>query len=633
MNGFERKEPYFHIKIEGDYTNWAAAGFPGLGLNHDKAEVWCECKTEDELTVQKTYVKNISDQPIVLNHVSSMLVNGIGTVNDGDYAVYICRSSWQGEMQWSAHTLQELGIYDASNHVNVSSAKISFNGSQTTSEAYPMLMIEDKKSGLMWYFEIEPASGWYFEVGIMENSLYVEANSAFICNDGWNKKLEPGEIYDTAKAWFGCVKGGFSEAVAVITKYKRDNWQSNIKVPYVIFNDYMNCLWAKPAREKLLPLIDAAAEAGCEVFCIDDGWYEKGKGGEHLGDWQPADERFGSYGFKGITEYIQSRNMIPGVWLEMECCSEGSETYKKLNDSLLRRNGCIIGGGRAFLDFRKADVREYTRQSVDSLYKSGVRYIKNDYNHNIMIGCDGAESLSEGYAAHRKAFLRFIDDIRGEYPDLIVESCSSGAMRADYGFIKHMDLQSASDQELYYNNPAIAAGTLSYMPPERCGFWAYPYPLKYEEQPEGAACKELNINGNAEETVFNMINSMLGVIYLSGHIEFCNKQNMELIKEAIRLYKTYRDCIAESYPVYLTKPLRINENGVMAIGLKMKRGILAAIWKVNSDNYLISVEVPEHYKTAKLIYPKTMDPEFRIIDHRLDVLMKAKNCARLFWIE
>ena len=250
-----------------------------------------------------------------------------------------------------------------------------------------------------------------------------------------------------------------------------------------------------------------------------------------------------------------------------------------------------------------------------------------------MIGCDGAESLSEGYAARRKAFLRFIDDIRGEYPDLIVESCSSRAMRADYGFIKHMDLQSASDQELYYNNPAIAAGTLSYMPPERCGFWAYPYPLKYEEQPQGAAHKELNINGNAEETVFNMINSMLGVIYLSGHIEFCNKQNMELIKEAIRLYKTYRDCISESYPVYLTKPLRINETGVMAIGLKMKRGMLAAIWKVNSDNYLISVEVPEHYKTAQLIYPKTMDPEFRIIDHRLDVLMKEKNCARLFWIE
>lgn len=39
MNGFERKEPYFHIKIEGDYTNWAAAGFPGLGLNHNKLEV------------------------------------------------------------------------------------------------------------------------------------------------------------------------------------------------------------------------------------------------------------------------------------------------------------------------------------------------------------------------------------------------------------------------------------------------------------------------------------------------------------------------------------------------------------------------------------------------------------------
>jgi hypothetical protein len=35
----------------------------------------------------------------------------------------------------------------------------------------------------------------------------------------------------------------------------------------------MNCLWGDPTEEKELPLIDAAAEAGCEYFVIDAGWY------------------------------------------------------------------------------------------------------------------------------------------------------------------------------------------------------------------------------------------------------------------------------------------------------------------------------------------------------------------------
>lgn len=45
----------------------------------------------------------------------------------------------------------------------------------------------------------------------------------------------------------------------------------------IIFNDYMNCLWGSPTTEKLLPLIDAAAEVGCEYFCIDAGWYAPGE--------------------------------------------------------------------------------------------------------------------------------------------------------------------------------------------------------------------------------------------------------------------------------------------------------------------------------------------------------------------
>ncbi|NDO18589.1 leucine-rich repeat protein [Lachnospiraceae bacterium MD329] len=166
----------------------------------------------------------------------------------------------------------------------------------------------------------------------------------------------------------------------------------------------------------------------------------------------------------GLTEFVYAtfqdcRSLtnisLPDSLIKMESCSSTSEVYKALKDCLLRRNGVIIGGNRAFLDFRCEEVRNYTMDAVDCLYSMGVRYIKNDYNHNLCIGCDGADSLSQGLAEHRAEFLRFIEQVKKKYPDMIIESCSSGAMRADYGFIKYMDLQSVSDHEIYYNNPSI----------------------------------------------------------------------------------------------------------------------------------------------------------------------------------
>lgn len=634
MNEFKRKEPYYNIKIEGDYSNWSLAGFPGTGELHNNIKTYCECEETDGVTVQYTVAENISGTDIRLTHVSSALVNGIGEYSRNDYTVYICSSTWQGEAQWNEYSLEQLGIYRASNHVNVSATKLSFNGSQTTSEHYPLIFIRNKKTNEIWFFEIEPLSGWYFEIGVMENMLYVEMNSAYMCNDGWNIVLKANEKYISSKAFFGHTDGNFEEALRILNKFKRKSAENRLKTPPVIFNDYMNCLWAKPTKEKLLPLIDAAAQAGCEIFCIDDGWYETGDGGEHLGDWLPNNKLFEPIGFSGIIEYIKDKNMLPGVWLEMESCSSTSNIYQTLNDCLLRRNGVIIGGSRAFLDFRREEVRNYTMDAVDRLYTMGVRYIKNDYNHNLCIGCDGADSLSQGLAEHRTSFLSFIEQVKKKYPDMIIESCSSGAMRADYGFVKHMDLQSVSDHEIYYNNPSIVAGMLSCVPPEKCGFWAYPYPLKYENQPKESDWSSLNIQSNAEETVFNLINSMLGIMYLSGHIEICDTDNMNLIKEGIEVYKQYRNEIPESEPVFLTQPLKIYENGIMALGLKTSIGTVTALWKVNADNDKISIDIPEKLgNSAELLYPKSIKTNYSFEDNRLEMTVSEKYAARLFLIK
>lgn len=625
MDRFARKEPYAKVRVEGDYTNWSIAGFDSIGKVGKSVKMTYDCSEYDDVILQQTIVENISDEVIRLTHVSSMFVNGIAEY-DEKISVYICRSTWQGEMQWRKYSLHDLGVYRASNHVNVSAAKISFKGSQSTSEFYPMIMIEDTKTNRIWAFELEPYSGWNIEIGEIDGLLYVEMNSAFMCNDCWSKKLNPGEKYYAAPAFFAHLNGGFNEAMHALTGFKRKRNKVRWDIPPVMFNDYMNCLWAKPTDEKLIPLIDRASEVGCELFCIDDGWY--GDNANALGDWFPNENLFGKYGFSGIIQYISDKGMIPGVWLEMESCSIDSKVYHKLKNYLLRRNGEIIGGWRAFLDFREKAVRDYTMESIDGLYSLGIRYIKNDYNHNICIGCDGADSLSEGLALHRKAFLDFIDDVKRKYSDLMIESCSSGAMRADFGFTKHMVWQSASDQEIYYNNPSVIAGALSSMPPEKCLFWSYPHPLLYENKD---LPQQITKSDN-EEIIFNMINAMLGGMCLSGRIDDKCGDDLWSIKEAIKVYKTYREQLSQSVPIYLTKPLRIYESGIMSIGLKLLNGnIIAAVWRVNS-NEDIKIPLPEKYSRAILLYPKSVETIFNIDNNTLKIESDTKCIARLFLI-
>ena len=102
----------------------------------------------------------------------------------------------------------------------------------------------------------------------------------------WYKRLSPGQAFTSVKA---AVAAGSSleETIGALTCYRRKirrKNRDNAELP-IIFNDYMNCLYGDPTTEKLIPLIDAAQQAGCEYFCIDAGWYADGEWWDGVGEW------------------------------------------------------------------------------------------------------------------------------------------------------------------------------------------------------------------------------------------------------------------------------------------------------------------------------------------------------------
>ena len=595
-------------------------------------------------------VKNVGDQPIVLTHFSSAMTCGIGMGgnlarwDENKIRVHYCRSHWCGEAQWREASLEEVGIYRQSMHNwDMSSFRISSVGTWSTSKYYPLMMVEDLECGAIWYIEHEGAASWTLELASLNNCgegfLMMEANGA---NEeiGFAHTLNPGDTYTATPALFGCTSGGFEAAVRELTKFKRAEslvqWENGYAP--VIFNDYMNCLWALPSRERLIPLIDAAAEAGAEVFCMDDGWQL-----ESLGTWSINHEKYGEGGLQGIIDYIQSKGMKAGIWLEIEASEPNRALY--LDECLVHRNGSVVNPQRAHINLASQKARDYLMGVIDRFYQMGIRYIKNDHNRSTLIGCeDGGVCAAEGLRRVTDAFRSFIDGVQAKYPDLVIENCASGAMRSDAGSMRHFVLQSVSDQEEYTLTSSIVSGTLAFLPPEKAGIWAYPYPVSYANRENeafyrGEAFTLERVDG--EETVYNMVTALCGTLYLSGRIDCADEWNKRLILEGVEAFKKIRTHNKSAYPVYPCGRYKIGDHGFSALGLlsEDRKRMTLAVWRRDCDEASVTLDLSEYLEgeaVVEMTYPQNpMGAEFSYNGDTcaLTVRLPKRNSARFFEIE
>lgn len=579
------------------------------------------------LVRQSNRVVNEGDKKGTLTHVSSVYISGLdgfGDLNwndEGKFKIYYCRSGWSKEGQWFGKTPAELDIYPGCTGNAGFSASVQFTskGSWTTAKYYPMVVIEDLECGVCYYFEVEDMADWTIEVGHTGVSngekFYVEVNGSDIDCTNWKYELAPGEEYKTPSVVYGCIKGGFESAIRELTKFKRKDsmfpWPN--KTPYLVFNDW--CALSGIISDKnSIPLIDAAAEAGSEVYCIDDGWFAKcvdgyaeSPGKKVMGAWMHNDELFGDYGFKGIIDYINSKGMIAGAWTELEFFHEGTPLYDE--GLYLRQDDgtpLFAGGRRLFADMTNPRVQEYLEEVIDRLYNLGIRYIKNDYNGSSRIGLsiDGKCS-SESNRILLQATKSFFVKVRTKYPDLIIENCASGAMRSDNSTLKIFNLQSTSDEGVYYLNPTVAAGSAAIMPPEKAGNWAYPYNPSYNKSkfdtPEYYESMK-----DGEQTIFNMINGLCGTMYLSGRIDVADEYNFALVKEGVQVFKKYREHIMKSYPIYPCGMVKRDfKNTCFGLISEDNKKITLAVWRLSDTEKCLDIDLSKYgnVKDVKLVYP------------------------------
>jgi hypothetical protein len=522
---------------------------------------------------------------LVLDFLSSLVV-GLESV---DADLYSAANDWMAENRWSTQSLRSGGVpqivRDPHYPVAKSRHAVTSTGSWSTGERLPVGVLVGTSYALGW--QIEHNGPWHYELGENRHGGYLLLSGPTDQEHQWNVRLTPENPFVSVPV--SLVAGTDRDsAFAALTRQRRavrKRRPVDDRMP-VIFNDYMNTLMGDPTTEKLLPLIDAAAEVGADYFCIDAGWYAEGDWWSTVGAWQPSTSRFPN-GLGEVIDRIHQRGMVPGLWLEPEVIGVDATIARELpDDAFLTRQGIrVTEHGRYLLDLRNPLARQHLDDTVDRLVTDfGIGLFKFDNNTMTGPGTDkGGTSLGHGLLEHQRALLDWLDAVQARHPDLLIENCASGAMRMDYAMLSRLHLQSTSDQQHPLLYATIAAAAPAAVLPEQAGHWAYP------------------ITGSTrEEFTLALVNGVLGRLYLSGHLNKMTDAELELVRSALA---AHRDVLKELETLVPCWPLGLPDwtDEWVALGLTNSTATYLTLWHRTPGPAAITLNLPR--ATVTPVFP------------------------------
>lgn len=633
------------LSSEGDTLKYVAHSMDETSLvivqQNDKIEVRSHFVSYGNENVIRcfTEVKNISMDETVLEYVSAANIFGIGgTADTGNIDLYRFTNSWHVECQPRKFSLFDLGLFKGNHRSNkrVSGYNI---GSWSSKEELPQAIIENKTGSYFLMFQIESNNSWYWEIGEDFNSLYLNLSGPNQTYNQWSKKLKPGESYRTVNAAVAFAES-LDGVIDEMTKYRRHIVRQCLpdKNLPTIFNEYMHLSWDSPYEARTAELAPVIAALGVEYYVIDCGWHNEEPGNEiypYVGQWRESKARFPK-GIKYTIDLIHSCGMKAGLWLEPEIigylCRDMLDFYPP--DAYFYRNGKpIVAMGRKFLDFRSPAVIGYLNGVIDKLLGDyGVDYLKFDYNEDCGPGTElNSDSLGEGLEQHSAAYFAWVESIMQKYPDVMIETCSSGGQRMDYKTLSQFPIVSTSDQTDYKKYPYIAGNILSAVLPEQAAVWSYPVEslggIGSQYNPD---YREINARVTSETVIMNMINSFLGRMHLASHIEMLAPDKQALIKEGIEYYNSISEDKKKALPFF---PLGFTDfsKDFVAAGFKTDDKIYLAVWNLGAK-LSQQVPLPKDYISAVIVYPREMETEFILNHSILTVKFNKTYQARFFEI-
>ncbi len=442
-----------------------------------------------------------------------------------DIVLHKLISNWSGEGKLGSVTTDRLAFEPSWSGLGIRTEKWSQTGTMPARGQLPFVAVEDRAQGICWAAAIEAPASWVIETVFRNGSISVGGGMGDFLTAHWRRTLRKGETLRSDKAYFTVVRGGLNEACSrLIPAYDGHAACKRAEEDLPVLCNEFCYSWGAPDLDKLRKMIPVAQKLGCRYFVMDDGWFRAryGDATRVIGDWE-CDENVFPDGLRAFSDEVRAAGMQLGLWYEFEGVSVGSDVYREHPEYLLTYDGKIIDHrGRAFLDFRKPEVHEYLREKViGNLRRNRIGYLKVDYNENVGLGADGAESYGAALRDHMEGVLAFYEELKHALPDLVLEICSSGGMRHEPRFLQLADMVSFSDAHENASGVNVACNLHRFLPPRKMQIWA-----------------TMRSDYSLEDVCFTAAKAMLGRYCLSGDLSDRTQEIGQALEASVAFYRS-----------------------------------------------------------------------------------------------
>jgi len=227
-------------------------------------------------------------------------------------------------------------------------------------------------------------------------------------------------------------------------------------------------------EQKILSLIDDAADFGIEMFVLDDGWfgnkYPRNVANAGLGDWEVNKKKL-PHGIDYLADYAVKKGVRFGLWIEPEMVNPQSELAERHPEWIVKTGKYTPYEERNqwLLDLTNPEVRKFVEKTFDNIVamSDNISYIKWDANRHVNnVGSSflAPDRQSHFWYEYTRGLYSVYDKVRGKYPHLMIQLCASGGGRLDYGALKYHDEFWPSDNTNAVDRIFIQYGTSLFFP-------------------------------------------------------------------------------------------------------------------------------------------------------------------------
>lgn len=408
---------------------------------------------ENDAIARSVRLINHSKSPVVIQKIMSMSLD----MDDREYQMLSLHGSWERERH-----IQKTPV--SYGRQSVGSAR-----GESSHQEHPFVALispgADQERGEVYGFHFVYSGNFLAQV---EKSQYDSLRvSVGIHPKDFSWRLEGGESFiapEVILVYSGQGLGG-------MTRTYHDLYRNHlIRSPYkdkkrpILINNW-EATYFQFDSDKLISIAREAKKDGIEMLVMDDGWFGKrDDDNSSLGDWFVNEKKLKG-GLKPLVDEINRIGLKFGIWFEPEMVSPDSGLYRAHPDwaiALPGREPCRVRN-QYVLDLTRPEAAEYVYNCVAAvLHSANIEYVKWDMNRALSdAGSAYLDKDRQGELMHRYllAVYALQERLITEFPELLLENCSSGGARFDPGMLYYSPQIWCSDDTDAIERLGIQEGT------------------------------------------------------------------------------------------------------------------------------------------------------------------------------